>query len=152
MRKDILARRDEIESWIAAHRSKAFMCRELRCKPITLDSYLTKLDLPYAGNIGGKGKSCPTRKKAEVFLFKGSIIKSHLLKLKLIEDGLKERQCEICCSKDWMGKPMPLELHHINGDRFDNRFENLQLLCPNCHALTDNYSGRGRKTFIESTL
>ena len=152
MRKDILARRDEIEHWITTHRSKAFMCRELQCKPITLDSYLTKLGLTYAGNIGGKGKTCPTRKKAEVFLFKGSIIKSHLLKLKLIEDGLKERRCENCRSTDWMGKPVPLELHHINGDRFDNRFENLQLLCPNCHALTGNYSGRGRKPLVASAL
>lgn len=152
MRKDILARRDEIEQWITTRRPKAFICRELRCKPITLDSYLAKLGLPYAGNIGGKGKSCPTRKKAEVFLFNGSIVKSHLLKLKLIEDGLQERRCENCLNIDWLGKPMPLELHHINGDRFDNRFENLQLLCPNCHALTDNYSGRGRKRLVVSAL
>ena len=38
-----------------------------------------------------------------------------------------------------MDKPIPLELHHINGVHSDNRIENLQLLCPNCHALTDNY-------------
>ena len=41
----------------------------------------------------------------------------------------------------WMNKKIPLQLHHINGDRTDNRIENLQLLCPNCHALTDNYCG-----------
>jgi hypothetical protein len=152
MRKDILARRVEIEHWIATRRPKAFMCRELQCKPITLESYLGKMGLSYSGNMGGKGKSCPTRKKAEVFLFKGSIIKSHLLKLKLIEDGLKERRCENCRNTDWLGKLIPLELHHINGDRFDNRFENLQLLCPNCHALTDNYSGRGRKPVVVSTF
>jgi 5-methylcytosine-specific restriction endonuclease McrA len=33
-------------------------------------------------------------------------------------------------------------LHHINGDRLDNRLENLQLLCPNCHSQTSTYSGR----------
>ena len=91
MRSDIPARRRDIETWIAEHRPKAFMCRELNCRPITLDSYPSKMGISYAGNMGGKGKSCPTRKKADVFLFKGSIIKSHLLKLKLIEDGLKER-------------------------------------------------------------
>jgi hypothetical protein len=152
MRKDILARRDDIEHWITMRRPKAFICRELRCKPITLESYLGKMGLSYSGNKGGKGKSCPTRKRAEVFLFNGSMIKSHLLKLKLIEDGLKERRCENCRSTEWLGKPMPLELHHVNGDRFDNRFKNLQLLCPNCHALTDNYSGKGRKRLIESAL
>lgn len=41
-----------------------------------------------------------------------------------------------------MDKPIPLELHHINGVHSDNRIENLQLLCPNCHALTDNYRGK----------
>lgn len=90
------------------------MCRELRCKPLTLDSYLAKFGLRYSGNMGGKGKSCPTRKKAEVFLFKGSLIKSHLLKQKLIEDGLKERRCEHCGNTEWCNNPIPLELHHIN--------------------------------------
>lgn len=37
-----------------------------------------------------------------------------------------------------------LELHHINKSS-DNRLNNLQLLCPNCHALTDNYRGKAKK-------
>ena len=50
--------------------------------------------------------------------------------------------CESCGLSEWMGKPIPLEIHHINGNNTDNRVENLQLLCPNCHALTNNYRGR----------
>jgi len=38
-----------------------------------------------------------------------------------------------------------MELHHLNGDGQDNRLENLQLLCGNCHAQTDNWGGRGVK-------
>jgi hypothetical protein len=144
MRKDILARRDEIEHWVASHRPKAFICRELRCKPLTLDSYLGKMGLSYSGNMGGRGyKVCPTRKGARVYLHKGSFISSHRLKLKLLEDGLKQRCCERCGQEEWLGEPIPIELHHVNGDRFDNRFRNLQLLCPNCHALTDNHAGKG---------
>lgn len=41
-----------------------------------------------------------------------------------------------------MGKPIALELHHINGVKDDLRIENLQILCPNCHAFTDNYRGK----------
>jgi predicted HNH restriction endonuclease len=46
--------------------------------------------------------------------------------------------------------PIPLELHHVNGDNRDNRIENLQLLCPNCHALTDNYRGLNKSAHRET--
>jgi hypothetical protein len=144
MRHDILDRRSDIELWIAEHRPKAFICRELCCKPVTLSSYLAKMGLSYAGNVGGKGrKQCPARKAAHAYLHQGSFISSHKLKLKLLEDAIKVRRCERCGQGQWLGEPIPIELHHINGDRFDNRLNNLQLLCPNCHALTDNHAGRG---------
>ena len=50
--------------------------------------------------------------------------------------------CEQCHLSSWQGEDIPLEIHHINGVNTDNRLENLQLLCPNCHALTNNYRGR----------
>ena len=142
MRKDILERCDEIELWISQLYPKAKMCFELNCRPSTLDSYLRKLGLSYKGNVGGKGKTSPQRKAASEFLYKGSTISSHKLKLKLLRDNIKEKICEGCKSEKWLGEVIPLELHHKNGNRFDNRLSNLQLLCPNCHALTDNYSGR----------
>ncbi|MDT3366149.1 MAG: HNH endonuclease [Bacteroidota bacterium] len=52
--------------------------------------------------------------------------------------------CEECHLSEWRGKPIPLEIHHINGNNTDNRLENLTLLCPNCHALTNNYRGRAQ--------
>jgi hypothetical protein len=55
MRNDILERRAEIELWISQSIPKAKMCFELKCRPSTLDSYLKKLGLTYAGNMGGKG-------------------------------------------------------------------------------------------------
>ena len=50
--------------------------------------------------------------------------------------------CEKCGRSEWEGKPIPLQVHHLNGKHADNRIENLQILCPNCHALTDNYCGK----------
>ena len=144
MRLDILERRASIEKWIAEHRPKAFICRELQCKPITLNSYLSKMGIEYSGNMGGKGyKLSPDRKKVQYFLRKGSLIGSHKLRLRLLRDKVKEWRCEQCGNTMWLGQPIPIELHHVNGDRFDNRIKNLQLLCPNCHALTDNHAGKG---------
>lgn len=143
MRKDIFSRRAEIEKWIAEMRPKANICRELKCRPATLDGYLKKFGLSYSGNMGRKGfENLPARKTAAEFLFNGSTISSHKLKLRLLEEKIKSRNCENCQNEKWMEKEIPLELHHINGNRFDNRLINLKLLCPNCHALTDNYSGR----------
>ena len=60
----------------------------------------------------------------------------------LINHGLKEDRCEICGITEWNGKPITLELHHINGNPKDDRLENLQILCPNCHSQTFNYCKR----------
>ena len=67
---------------------------------------------------------------------------SNNLKQRLLVEGVKERKCEKCGRTEWEGNPIPLQLHHINGERNDNRLENLQILCPNCHAQTDNYCGK----------
>jgi hypothetical protein len=40
---------------------------------------------------------------------------------------------------------LSLALHHRNGDGEDNRLENLELLCPNCHSQTDTFAGRNRR-------
>jgi len=66
-------------------------------------------------------------------------------KWRLIEEGYKELRCEKCGLSEWLGKEIPIELHHINGDNSDNTLENLQILCPNCHSFTDNY--RWKKKF-----
>lgn len=68
-------------------------------------------------------------------------VKGSYLKTKLIAQGLKIDKCEICGLD---GKELTLELHHINGNHFDNRIENLQILCPNCHSKTPNYRRKNK--------
>ena len=55
---------------------------------------------------------------------------------------LRGHQCECCLNKEWLNQPITLEVHHIDGDNQNNELSNLQLLCPNCHAQTDNWRGR----------
>lgn len=63
----------------------------------------------------------------------------------------REWKCECCGLTEWQGNPLPLELHHIDGDRTNNVRENLQILCPNCHSQTENWRARklkGQKTTV----
>jgi hypothetical protein len=66
------------------------------------------------------------------------------IKRRLLAEGLKAPRCETCGLTEWLGREIQLELHHINGDGQDNRLENLQILCPNCHAQTENFGVRNR--------
>ena len=60
---------------------------------------------------------------------------------KLIEKGVKRYICDACKLNSWLDLPIRLQLNHINGIHDDNRPENLEFLCPNCHSLTDTYGG-----------
>ena len=84
------------------------------------------------------------RKSAEEYS-KGKYVRSSTLLRKLVEEGLKEWKCECCVNTEWLGDKIPLELHHEDGNHFNNSFENIKLLCPNCHAKTDNYRGKNAK-------
>lgn len=77
---------------------------------------------------------------------------SHKLRNKLIEFGYKESKCELCGISEWLGKPVKLQLHHIDGNHDNNELSNLQILCPNCHSMTDNFGVYNSKRAKEPTL
>ncbi|MDZ4766078.1 MAG: HNH endonuclease signature motif containing protein [Chloroflexota bacterium] len=51
----------------------------------------------------------------------------------------REHKCQECGLANWLGQPIPLEMHHVDGDTDNNTDENLILICPNCHALTPTH-------------
>jgi hypothetical protein len=68
------------------------------------------------------------------------------LRKRLIREGVLVETCAECgIGPTWNGRRLVLQLDHINGERSDNRRENLRLLCPNCHSQTPTFSGRKNK-------
>ena len=96
------------------------------------------------GHYRGKTHTNHTRALTEL-LVSDKLYSSHKLKKRLIREGIKQHKCEMCGITEWNGKPTPIELDHIDGNRYNNTIENLRILCPNCHAQTDTYRGKNKK-------
>lgn len=68
-----------------------------------------------------------------------------VLRRALHEMGVPEECADCGVGPEWLGKPMTLEVDHVNGDWSDDRLENLRLLCPNCHAVTNTWCRGGQR-------
>lgn len=121
--------------------SWADVCRKLGVEPMTgaqchIKKRAVDFEIDFSHFLGqahNRGKQLK-KKNALEYCYKGSTESSDRLKKKLIRDGLKEEKCEICGLSEWRGRPIVLELDHKDSDHFNNEFNNLQILCPNCHA------------------
>ena len=87
------------------------------------------------------GRTFPERQKSVEQLIAAGAATGEIRK-RLISSGRRQHRCETCERTAWCGRPIPLELDHIDGDRDNNDLTNLRLLCPNCHAQTPTYRGR----------
>ena len=94
------------------------------------------------GKGWSKGSKVGPKRDIASYLVKGKRCSSNTLRKRLISEGLKKAECEVCRLEEWNNLPIPLELDHIDGDKYNNLLSNLRILCPNCHAQTDTYRGK----------
>jgi hypothetical protein len=106
----------------------------------------------FTGQTWNKGKSMGPRQPLKRYLNNELQIQSYKLKRKLLSENVLDWKCSSCKNTEWLGRPIPLELDHINGNHSDNQLPNLRLLCPNCHAFTPNYRGKNISSKLSSVL
>lgn len=81
----------------------------------------------------------------EILVEHSPYLNRYQLKIRLLRAGLLREECYECAMPPlWNGKPLTLQLDHVNGVNDDNRLENLRMLCPNCHSQTSTHSGRNK--------
>ncbi|MYU37186.1 HNH endonuclease [Streptomyces sp. SID8358] len=114
-----------------------------------LDQYGIQTD-HFTGQAHTRGAVSPYRKSATEVLRRADSgarrTRTSLLRRALDDIG-KPHVCASCGMGDsWQGKRLVLEIDHVNGDRLDNRRENLQYLCPSCHSQTETFAGQRSRT------
>lgn len=145
--------KEEIESVVKQCFNKSDLLRALGRAPSggnfkIIDIAIKKFNIDishFDGRNYLKYRKIRTKKfTLEELLVEDSIYSGNQLKLRLFEEGIKKHICERCLLTNWLNNLIPLELHHKNGVNTDHRLENLEVLCSNCHALTDNFRSKNK--------
>lgn len=145
---------EQLKTAVGCSHTMRAVLQELGLKPLggnyeTVAKRILELNLDTShflgsGHLKGKTHTYSTRPLDHILVHL-KLENTWRLRNRLIRERVKEHQCEKCGNTEWLGDPIPLELHHKDGDRTNNRLENLELVCPNCHTRTGNYRGSKKK-------
>lgn len=119
---------------------------KLGIKYDTYKKYATKYNC-FVPNQSGKNISKTSGIKIpleDILAGKHPQYQSNKLRLRLLGAGIFKYICNSCGLTEWLNKPIPLELEHKDGNSSNNKLENLELLCPNCHSFTSTYRGKNK--------
>lgn len=150
------SREEFAEAWLGSS-SIAQVAKKLGCNTtgggyVTLKMAARDLGLDDS-HMTGQGwnigwPSNPSRERiislSEILVKNSAYTTIWRLKRRLLREGILEYKCYLCGLTEWKGKPITLQLDHINGVHLDHRIQNLRLLCPNCHSQTDTFAGRNK--------
>jgi hypothetical protein len=132
--------------------SAAAAAAKLQIKYDTYKKYAKHFGV-WKTNQSGKGISKPQldgdpRKIPLVEILDGKhpSYQSNKLRIRLFKENIKQEKCEKCELTEWLGKKISLEVDHKDGNPFNHKLSNLQILCPNCHAQTETYRGKNIKS------
>ena len=67
---------------------------------------------------------------------------------RLVSRGVKD-ECECGQGPVWNGQPLTLQIDHIDGNKFNNKIDNLRIICPNCHTQTKTYANNGTRAVAQ---
>lgn len=143
--------KDEIETAVKTSISYIEVLRKLKVNERGRNAETLKKKIKEYGisttHFTGRARVYRNGKERSIqdYFTRNSTLQSSKVRIRLVKEGIVDYKCAICGLSMWRGKPIVLQLHHIDGDNHNNSLENLQLLCPNCHSQTDNYCGCANK-------
>ena len=137
--------KDQLAAVVKESTSFTDVCRKLNKKPVggtitNMKLMCDRWEIDYSHMTGQgwkKGQPGTRRTPPEKRLVLGKPtdhrVGADRLRRSMFEVGFKH-VCNWCGISEWNGKPLVLEIDHIDEQYWNNTKENLQFLCPNCHA------------------
>ena len=112
----------------------------------TLKKKIAEFNIDVSHFTGQRWQQSPTFQQKytpENLFVDNSSVSNQTIRKYLLDYNLIPYVCSNCgCDGHWQGQILALQLHHKDGKNTNNQLDNLTFLCPNCHAITENFAGK----------